>query len=217
MVRLESRSEAFAAGIAAHLQANVRIRVLPDALAAHDHVVGGSGRGLGEDRGDESGSEGHGGDQGLHVASPLRMLVHQSGCISVRPGGQRLLTVKCHRHLRADVMRITLAAVSSRLPAYWRKLSCYKYIDITYTYISIFIIHFSSDTTPWSQVEAKSELQSQAKSGDEERSALCAQPLIRRPRSTPRALSRAMLRRTGPAAYDACPALARRKRPTTGF
>src|SRR6476619_5653340 len=53
------------------------------------------------------------------------------GCISVRPGGQRLLTVKCHRHLRADVMRITLAAVSSRLPAYWRKLLCYKYIDIT--------------------------------------------------------------------------------------
>jgi len=43
----------------------------------------------------------------------------------VRPGGQRLLTVKCHRHLRADVMRITLAAVSSRLPAYWRKLLCY--------------------------------------------------------------------------------------------
>src|SRR4029078_9158708 len=121
----KARSEAaLAAGIAAHLQANVRVRILPDALAAYDHVVGGSGRSLGEDRGDESGVEGHGGDQGLHVASPLRMLVRQSaGCIDARPGGQRLLTVKCHRHLRAGVTRITVREVSSRCrsidPNYW--------------------------------------------------------------------------------------------------
>jgi hypothetical protein len=44
------------------------------------------------------------------------------GCIGVRPGGQRLLTVKCHRRLRADVMRVTVREVSSSLPAYRPKL-----------------------------------------------------------------------------------------------
>src|SRR5262245_17715010 len=65
-----AQSIAFAAEITTHLQPDVRIRVLAQALAAHDHVVRAGDRHLREGRNNQGGGERHNADERLHVTSP---------------------------------------------------------------------------------------------------------------------------------------------------
>src|SRR6185369_14680189 len=89
----------------------------------------------------------------------------------------------------------------------------YKYIDVTYSYMIIFMVYINSD---------------QRRDRKLKRNPSCSFKLNQRMSSDRRfarvldsgalhaacLLVRATLRRSGPAAYDANPALARRKRPT---
>src|SRR5262245_9794727 len=68
--KLRGRSVAFAAEITAHLQPDVRVRVLAQTLAAHDHVVRAGDRDLREGRNNQGGGEHHHADERLHVTSP---------------------------------------------------------------------------------------------------------------------------------------------------
>src|SRR5262245_57734014 len=73
-----TRSVTFAAEITAHLQPDVRVRVLAQALAAHDHVVRAGDRDLRKGRNNQGGGKCHNADERLHVTSPC------CGTLSVR-------------------------------------------------------------------------------------------------------------------------------------
>ena len=70
------RSETFTSVVAAQLEPNIRVWVLPDVLATHSHVVGrwGGGDRLRESRcSDESSGHSESGDELLHFENPCKI------------------------------------------------------------------------------------------------------------------------------------------------
>src|SRR5262247_2862338 len=85
--KLRRRSVAFAAEITAHLQPDVRVRVLAQALAAHDHFVRAGNRDLREGRNNQGGGERHNADERLHVTSPCCGTLSVRLCNGGKPAG----------------------------------------------------------------------------------------------------------------------------------
>src|SRR5262249_13691433 len=89
------RSVAFAAEITTHLQPDVRVRVLAQALAAHDHVVRAGDRDLRQGRNNQGGGQRHNADERLHVTSPCCGTLSVRLCNGGKPAGPA--PADCHK------------------------------------------------------------------------------------------------------------------------
>src|SRR5262245_10266651 len=93
-----ARSVAFAAELTAHLQPDVRVRVLAQALAAHDHIVRAGDRDLRKGRNNQGGGKRHNADERLHVTSPCCGTFVRTFCATAESRlAPRLLSATCHR------------------------------------------------------------------------------------------------------------------------